>query len=221
MRFRFTNPLPIYPATYIWRVKPRRQNGYYTAFFWGNDGAFGWDNGDSNTYYGAHPYPQPPPNGSAHKWEISVGANDFLSSEFVVYDVWYTQVLRVWSDGAGKNHEFYWDWPNTNRVIRRTESSSYGNVMPPKPALTFGDAPWAPSSEIMNGVMRGIQIYSSLLTTTVIQAEIDNPGTTTAGETIIWYLNLNPTPTDISDQSGAGHNPEWVGSERPALWTGP
>ena len=93
--------------------------------------------------------------------------------------------------------------------------------MPPKPALTFGDAPWAPSSEIMNGVMRGIQIYSSLLTTTVIQAEIDNPGTTTAGATNIWYLNLNPTPTDISDQSGAGHNPEWVGSERPALWTGP
>ena len=37
MRFRFLNPLPIYPATYIWRAYPRQQAGYYTAFFWGND----------------------------------------------------------------------------------------------------------------------------------------------------------------------------------------
>ena len=33
MRFRFRNPLDIYPATYIWRAYPRRQSGYYTAFF--------------------------------------------------------------------------------------------------------------------------------------------------------------------------------------------
>jgi hypothetical protein len=38
MRFRFGDPLPIYPATYIWRVFPRYQAGFYTAFFWGNDG---------------------------------------------------------------------------------------------------------------------------------------------------------------------------------------
>ena len=46
MRFKFTNPqdngLPIYGpggngVTYIWRAYPRRQAGYYTAFFWGND----------------------------------------------------------------------------------------------------------------------------------------------------------------------------------------
>src|SRR5690349_12977765 len=37
MRFRFLNPLPIYPATYLWWARPRRQAGYYTAFFWGND----------------------------------------------------------------------------------------------------------------------------------------------------------------------------------------
>ena len=46
MRFKFTNPhltgLPIYGpgnagVTYVWRAYPRRQAGYYTAFFWGND----------------------------------------------------------------------------------------------------------------------------------------------------------------------------------------
>jgi len=220
VRFRFTNPLAIYPATYIWRVNPRRQAGYYTAFFWGNDGDFGWDGGDSNSYYGAHPYPQPAPNGTDHKWEISVGANDFLSPEFVVYDVWYTQVLRVWSDGSGKHHEYYWDWPNTSRVIRRTESVNYGNVMPPHPALTFGDAPWSPSYEVMNGVLRGIQVYSTLLSVGDVGAEINAPKSTAAGASNIWYMNLNPTPQDISDKSGAGHNPEWVGSGRPRLWSG-
>ena|SRR5688572_23130579 len=43
VRFRFTRPLAIYPATYIWKVYPRSQPHYYTAFFWGNDGEFGWD----------------------------------------------------------------------------------------------------------------------------------------------------------------------------------
>jgi hypothetical protein len=40
-----------------------------------------------------------------------------------------------------------------------------------------------------------------------------------AGSASIWYVNLNPTPTDISDKSGRGHNPEWVGNARPSLWS--
>ena len=78
------------------------------------------------------------------------------------YDVWYTQALRVWSDSSGKHHEFYWDLPDTSTVIRVTVAADYGNIYPPSPALTFGDAPWNPSNEIMNGVMRGFQVYSIL-----------------------------------------------------------
>lgn len=54
VRFRFTNPLAIYPATDIWQLNPRSQAEYYTTFFWGNDGEFWWDNGFPNTTYGAH-----------------------------------------------------------------------------------------------------------------------------------------------------------------------
>jgi hypothetical protein len=67
-------------------------------------------------------------------------------------------------------------------------------------------------------VLRGIQIYSTKLSLADIQAEIDNPLSTPAGATSIWYMNLNPTPTDISDKSGKGHNPSWVGDLRPTLW---
>ena len=90
---------------------------------------------------------------------------------------------------------------------------------PPAPALTWGDAPWAPGNEVWNGVLRGIQVYSGLLTTSEMLSEANAPLSTASGANTIWYLNMNPTPTDISDKSGKGHNPSWVGSERPALYS--
>ena len=221
IRFQFAKPLAIYPATYIWRVRPRQQNGYYTTFFWGNNGTFYWDRGSPNTYYGAHPYPSSPPHGSTHKWEIATGGGDYLSTEDVVYDMWYTQALRVWADGSGKHHEFYWSLPDTSKMIYATESVSWGDTNPPSPVLVWGDAPWNESNEILNGVLRGIQVYSGVLSVSDILAEIANPLSTIAGTSNIWYLNLNPTPGDISDKSGKGNTPSWVGRGRPALWSGP
>ncbi len=231
IRFRFRNPLAPYPATYIWRIKPRSQASYYTTFFWGNDdGAenldtFLWDHGKSNSYYGAHPYPSPAPNmvppdkvGPRH-WEISVASMDILSDSTVEYDRWHLQALLVWADAKGrKHHEFYWDLPDTRKVIRHRESADYGATLPPAPALTFGDAPWNPSKEILDGVLRGIQIYSARLTMSDVLAEIDHPLSTAAGAACVWYVNRDPTPDDISDKSGSGNDPEWVGMERPVTW---
>jgi hypothetical protein len=233
MRFKFDAPqnngLPAYGAagsgvTYIWRAYPRQQNGYYTAFFWGNDdgkgtinGTFLWKNGSADTYYGAHPYPHNGHFGVAHDWEIAAQQDDYLNGA-VVYNRWFTQALRVWSDASGKHHEFYWDLPNTDaaHLVSHTSPTSYGNVNPPAPALTWGDAPWNPGQEVFDGVLRGIQIYSGLLSLSDIQAEASAPLSTPAGANSIWYLNINPTPSDISDKSGRGHNPLWIGTERPA-----
>jgi len=228
MRFRFLNPLPAYPATYIWRVYPRQQAGYYTTFFWGNDDGQGTlatflsdGQGGANTFYGAHPYPQPPPNGTSHKWEIAVEQKDFLSSQNVVYNRWYTQALVVWNDGSGNQHKFYWDLDTgTNLVVSRT-TPDYAIVDdPPVPALTFGDAPWQPGNEVYNGIISGIRVYSTNLSLSDIQSEAASPLSTAAGRANIWYLNMDPTPTDISDKSGSGHNPSWVGNARPALYSG-
>ncbi|MEQ8783486.1 MAG: hypothetical protein RIE06_27810 [Roseibium album] len=237
MRFKFSDPhtngLPIYGpsgrgVTYIWQAYPRQQSGYYTAFFWGNDdgqnnlNTFLWtSNGGADSYYGAHPYPQSPPQGSTHFWEVSVEQNDYVNG-IVEYNRWHTQALRVWEDSSGqKHHEFYWDLPNTDAAHRviRTSPSSWGNVNPPAPALTWGDAPWAPGNEVWNGVLRGIQIYSDSLSLPDILSEIDSPMSTTSGANSIWYLNTDPTPNDIGDKSGQGNNPTWVGSARPALWS--
>ena len=224
VRFRFTgaNLLPMYPATYIWRVNPRHQPGYYTTFFWGPDGPF-----TGTSFYGAHPYPDG--GGSStltHKWELSINANDFVNdangnSTQLGYDVWRSQALRVWDNGTAKVHEFYWDLPDTTRVIRVTLDRSYGATPPLNPALNFGDAPWSLGNERLSGVLRGIQLYNSALSVSDILTEANSPLSTTAGTSNIWYLNLNPTPSDISDKSGKGHNPSWVSSARPSLWTGP
>lgn len=215
MRFRYLNPLPIYPATYIWRAYPRQQSGYYTAFFWDNDDGLGdlrtflWkSNGGVDSYYGAHSYPDPPPYGSAHNWEISIEQQDFQNGR-VVYDRWYTQALRVWADSSGKHHEFYWDLPNTDaqHLVTRDSPASWGNEMPPVPALTWGDAPWAPGNEVWNGILRGIQVYSTVLSVPDILSEANSPLSTSAGADNIWYLKLNPRPDDIADKSGRGHHP--------------
>lgn len=227
MRFRFLNPLAIYPATYIWRAYPRRQAGYYTAFFWGNDDGrddlrtFLWSrNAKADSFYGAHPYPQPPPKGSNHRWEIAVLQKDLLG-EPVQYDRWYTQAFRAWSSVLGKHHEFYWNLPLTDDLhsVTFTAPADWGNAAPPVPALTWGDAPWAPGNEVWNGMLSGIQVYQACLSVNDILAEAAAPSSTSLGRHSLWYQNLAPTPHDISDHSGRGHHPEWVGDERPALWT--
>jgi hypothetical protein len=213
----------MYPATYVWRINPRQQSGYYTTFFWAQaDGAF-----IADSYYGAHPYPDNGlETGRSHKWEISINGLDVTSdangnSTALGYGVWRTQALRVYDDGTAKRHEFYWDLPDTTKVIRYSAARSYGASPPFTPALTFGDAPWSVGNERLSGILRGLQIYSSALSLSDILAEIGAPLSTVAGNSNIWYLNLNPTPSDISDKSGRGHHPSWVGSGRATLWTGP
>jgi hypothetical protein len=228
MRFRFRKPLPIYPATYVWRALPRRQPGYYTAFFWGNDDDRGnlstflsGPGGSAPAYYGAHPYPDEPPDGSTHHWEIAVERGDFVNGA-VEYDRWHTQAFRAWIDVLGrKRHEFYWDLPyvDPEHLVARASPPGWGLRMPPAPALTWGDAPWNPGKEVWYGVLRGIQIYAADLSLADIIREIAAPMSTTAGMQSVWYLNLDPIPTDIQDRSGSGHHPEWIGRERPAAWS--
>jgi hypothetical protein len=72
---------------------------------------------------------------------------------------------------------------------------------------------------VWNGVLRGIQIYNTRLSLADIQNEANSPLSTSSGTASIWYLNVNPTPSDISDKSGKGHHPAWVGSARPGLYS--
>ena len=209
MRFEFTEPLAAYPATYIWRAYPRQQASYYTAFFWGNNGSFF----NSNTYYGFHPYPDWK-SARLHFWEIAAPpGGDHVNDSNVDYDRWYTQVAICNLSENTTVIEFYWDWPDTSKVVRYV-GEQY--IDPPIPALIVGDAPWNQGHEVWDGILRGFQFYDTALNLLEIKGEIATPGVSQTP----WYLNLNPTPEDITDKSGKGNNPAWVGSERPVLWSG-
>src|SRR6266850_4361934 len=210
MRFEFRSPFPAYPATYIWRVYPREQLGYYTWFFHANNSS---SFNNQLQYYGFHPYPEPPPPlMGTQKWEISVDGGSDITSDPVVFDRWYLQVAVVYQTGSTARHTYYWDWPDTTHKIVWV-GSLYAAA--PNPAIMVGDNPWNPGEEVFDGVMRGFQFYDAALTPNEIAQEIAAPGSVRPP----WYLNLNPTPTDISDKSGSGHHPSWVGSERPRPWT--
>jgi hypothetical protein len=220
IRFHFTGAAlqPMYPATYIWRVKLRQQSGYYTTFFWGPDGGF-----TGTSYYGCHPYPDgdSKADSRAHKWELSIYGNDYVddangNSTQLGYDTWKTQAFRAFDNGTNKVHEYYWDLPDTTKVIRVLLGRDYGP--PPNPALTFGDAPWKVGNERLSGILRGIQTYSASLSVKDILAEAASPRATAAGEASLWYLNLDPRPEDIADKSGKGHDPGWVSATRAGAW---
>jgi chitodextrinase len=235
------NPFPIYDATYIFKVLPHKKVNetnahYYTMFFWGNDGTFFWDNGNFNTYYGMHPYPSPSPFGTP-LWEISVNGNDFTNNAVTGlpsipdWDRWHTQVVRVWRESPSiTHHEFYYDWPDMTKVITHTvDDPNWAKNNPTTPAIMVGQAPdrcgpvpgtcgvsWGgfPGWEEYKGVIRGVQMYSGLLSLSDISAEVASPESSATGVANIWYLNLNPRPSDTTDKKGIGvpHNPAWDGT---------
>ncbi len=232
-RIVFANPFPIYPATYVFRVFPRKKDTgpnprYYTTFFWGNNGDFVWDGGNANTYYGMHPYPTEPLPFGPGQWEISVDKQDFTTGSEVQWDRWYTQVIRVWRENdSTTRHEFYWDWPDRTKLLQHTVNDpDWAARQPPNPAIVVGQAPnngrnesWGGyvGYEEFKGIIRGMEFYDSLLTPEQVTSELATPGSAVKP----WYLNLNPTPTDINDKSGSNHHPAWEGADRPALWTNP
>jgi hypothetical protein len=65
-----------------------------------------------------------------------------------------------------------------------------------------------------NGIIRGIQIYSDVLSVSEIMSEIDSPKSTAKGLASIWYLNLDPRPSDVTDKKKVGppNNPAWEGT---------
>jgi hypothetical protein len=98
--------------------------------------------------------------------------------------------------------------PDKSKLLQQTiVDSTWAARNPPKPAIVVGQAPnrgdgvsWGGFAgfEEFNGIIRGMQFYDSLLTLPQIDSELAAPGSAVQP----WYLNLNPTPTDITDKSG-------------------
>lgn len=95
------------------------------------------------------------------------------------------------------------------------------------PAFYIGASDWtatgSANSETPYGVIRGIRLFDAVLSIADLQAEAaaigNNAAASATGIANTWYINDNPTPSDVTDKSGEGHNPSWANANRPSLWS--
>jgi hypothetical protein len=145
----------------------------------------------------------------------------------------YRSARTVRISGANLIHRVYPDIINTpGDYIERTILTADLAAAGATPAFYFGASDWRanqPSAgrndECPGYMMRFFRLFSAALDAAgpddlVAEASVVNNATVTAaGAASIWYSNISPTPTDISDKSSAGHNPSWANANRPTLWT--
>ena len=234
------NLLPRTSHTAIWKANYKHQAGYYAvAWHTSYDGTFH----GSRYEYGTHPYPTSGGANSAgantgtgnttHFWEIAgLGAFDFIASpgpgptKQVVKELWLTQarvceVVNV-SGTDYVRHRFYPDVDNdpTFYIQQDVTKASYDTdaASVVTPTFLIGSSPWALGVECPSAEITGIRLFNAPLSITDIALEAEAPtdaAVTSAGAASLWYSNIAPTVSDVSDKSGAGHSPTWANSDRP------
>lgn len=204
-----------YPITVLWQVWVENRNPafYQTCWFLGNENFYA----NVDLYYGAGPYPDPSPSGPL-KWEIAVEGGDFVG-DLVQVGRWYQCAFIAWNDNGTKRHRFYYDIPNAGKLIARDNASVFNRPLSVGHEFCWGDAPWQHvrnypnAKEQLKGRLRRLKIITAALSVADAMAEASaDELVTAAGSSNVWYLNANPTPDDVRDKSGRGHDFFWFDS---------
>jgi len=236
--FTSTAMVPRFSHTVIWKANYVQQSGYY-AWAWHCLSNNSWGTGSSRWEFGTHPYPADGSHdgsgystggtgssGTVHYHEIANGSDkisDGGSGLVVVKGSWLSQARTCEQVSTNYVHKYYPDIDgNPSFVITWTEPVA-SVAADPGVKFRFGCSPWTASGgtndETPSGTFRHLLQYDRALSLAEIQTKIalTSDDTTDAD---IWYSNINPTPTDVSDKSGQGHNPAWANANRPTLYTG-
>lgn len=225
--------------TSIWKVKFDAQASFYNVDMEVyTDNA--WHNGTGE--FMATPYPTDGnydanghsigDGGSTHYFEIANGfdliCNPSRSTtpKLVTKGIWYTQAKTCQTTGGNYVHRFYPDLENDPSYYIEW-IVAVGTFGSPSMKHRNGCSPWtgngSSNDECLSGTLRYLLKYSRGFSAAEILAKL---GRTTDDTTDadVYYSNINPTPTDVSDKSGKGHNPAWTSSagataNRPTLYT--
>jgi len=176
-------------------------------------------------------------------------ARDFIASPsspgpqstfLCVSDVWRRKARIIVPNGSNTDHFYYPDLENrpTEFIKQSLTTASIGSGGG-SPAFYFGASDWrsglgsagsTSNDETPGGVHRGYVAWtgSSAPTNPTHIAAIAACNTDAQvlaycaanGIATPHFLNMNPTPSDITDKSGNGNNPSWATGSRPTLWTG-
>jgi hypothetical protein len=139
----------------------------------------------------------------------------------VTKGAWVKQARTAEVSGSNVIHTFWPNIDNPTQFIRKSYASSNISGVT---ACYLGSSDWAPTAETASGRYRNLCLFSSALTISDIALEsagTGNSAETAAGAAALWYMNRNPTHTDIADKSTAGHTPSWRNANRPSTHTLP
>lgn len=179
--------------------------------------------------------------GTVHFWELAgLVGHDYLCtagggggtniSSYLGSFVSQARTCEVVS-GTTLRHKYYWDLSDTSKVITQDINLSQLES-PSSPDFYFGSSQWrdghgaagtGSTDESPGCTLRFMKLFNAPLVAADIVSEAafnSNSATTSAGISALWYSNINPTPTDVADKSGAGHNPSWANANRPTLYAG-
>lgn len=244
------NLLPRADHTVIIRARPKSQTGYYSWLWhspntgtW-DSGAYSFgthpypcDGGYDGSGYQTGGTGEA---GTDHYYEIAgVGAPaDKIAipmepaTQVNKSGVWVTHVRTCETTGGNLRHRMWPDFSSDpSRYVETTITTGSLGSAGGAPAFYLGCSDWRagiPSAgqndECVSALVRGIRLYNACLSSADITAEINAINTNTTGSSggasAVWYINDSPTPSDVSDKSGAGHSPSWANANRPGLWTG-
>lgn len=181
-------------------------------------------------------------SGTTHYHEIAgLGAYDFIATGDpggvpqgnlqVVKDSWLAESRSVTiTGGTNLRHTARPDLLGNSSfsIVQDYPLASIGS--PASPAFYIGASDWTASgttnSETPGGVIRGIVLFNTEISSTHIlaigaletDAEVLAYCSANSLTSNLWYLNMNPTPGDVTDKSGAGHNPSFANANLPGLY---
>lgn len=230
--------VPRFDHTIIWKVLHFQQSGYYTGP-WHVYSDNAWHGGPWE--YGTGLYPCDGSfdsnglalggtggSGTIHYHEIADGL-DYIASPggialLGVKGVWIASARQCVQVGGNYVHTYYPDifgHPDFSIVRTRPTSDFTGS---PSMKLSWFSSPWtgngSSNSETQGGTVRHwLQYANGAMTFDAIEEKAAR-GSDDTSDPYIWYSNLNPTPTDVSDKSGQGRHPTFANANRPTLWTG-
>jgi len=224
--------------TSIWQAKFDQQSGYY-AWEWEvfTDNAWHSNDGTKHGEFGCHPYPTDGnvngqgyssgtgPGGTVHYFEIANGGDKISdppgSPKQVIKGQWYTQAKTCETVGSDYVHKFYPDLTrDPGYALTWVIPTGSFEASPMK--HRNGASPWTPAGsgnqECPSGTFRFFLKYTRALTITEILAKtgLSSNDTTDPDR---YYSNINPTPSDVTDKSGRGHDPTWATGNRPTLFS--
>lgn len=234
--------------TVIWLAQYFQQTGYYAnTWHTSNDGTWHASSYEMGAHPypcdGTDSFGQANVGSSTtvHYMEMAgLGGQDLIAqpgaATLIVKDGrWYAQARKCEIiSGTTLRHTVWADVLNAPNNVIQFESALGSLATPTTPAFIIGCSPWTSSnwagagsgytnSECPGSIMRGIRQFAAGLAIADIQTEVaaigNNTAASSAGQSSVWYINDNPTPSDVSDKSGAGHSPSWANANRPTLWT--